>query len=108
MGDKVSYDTKKTKTDDLLHLLDNHEELIKNILVPSTTTTKTGTRIPIKVIHQLAEKKAKELKQLVSWAYDVEGLKKPHDFLIIYPCTALNIDQYIQEQLENHPIFQFI
>ena len=107
-GDKVSYDTNKTKNNDLLHLLDNHEELIKNILVLSTTTTKTGTRIPLKAIHQLAEKKAKELKQLVSWAYDVEGLKKPHDFLIIYPCTAFNVDQYVQKQLENHPISQFI
>ena len=35
VGDKVSYDTKKTKTDDLLHLLDNPEELSKNILVHS-------------------------------------------------------------------------
>lgn len=35
-------------------------------------------------------------------------MKKPHDFLIIYPCPALNVDQYVQEQLENHPIFQFI
>ena len=107
-GDRFSYDTNKTKNNDLLHLLDNHEELIKNILVLSTTTTKTGTRIPLKAIHQLAEKKAKELKQLVSWAYDVEGLKKPHDFLIIYPCTAFNVDQYVQKQLENHPISQFI
>ena len=107
-GDRFSYDTNKTKNNDLLHLLDNHEELIKNILVLSTTTTKTGTRIPLKAIHQLAEKKAKELKQLVSWAYDVEGLKKPHDFLIIYPCTAFNVDQDVQKQLENHPISQFI
>ena len=106
-GDRFSYDTNKTKNNDLLHLLDNHEELIKNILVLSTTTTKTGTRIPLKAIHQLAEKKAKELKQLVSWAYDVEGLKKPHDFLIIYPCNALNVDQYVQKQLENHPISQY-
>lgn len=88
VGGKVSYGTNKTINTDLLHLLDNHEELIKNILVPSTTTTKTGQRIPLKAIHQLAEKKAKELKQLVSWAYDVEGLKKPHDFLIIYPAAA--------------------
>lgn len=58
-GDKVSYDTNKTKKDDLLHLLDNPEELSKNILVPSTTTTKTGQRIPLKAIHQLAEKKPK-------------------------------------------------
>ncbi len=107
-GDKFSYDTNKTINIYLLHLLDNHEELSKNIIVPSTTTTKTGHRIPLKAIHQLAEKKAKELKQLVSWAYDVEGLKKPHDFLIIYPCTALNVDQYVQKQLENHPISQFI
>ena len=88
VGDKFSYGTNKTINTDLLHLLDNHEELIKNILVPSTTTTKKGQRIPLKAIHQLAEKKAKELKQLVSWAYDVEGLKKTHDFLIIYPAAA--------------------
>ena len=43
VGDKVSYDTNKTINDNLLHILDNHEELIKNILVPSTTNTKKGT-----------------------------------------------------------------
>jgi hypothetical protein len=117
-GDKVSYNTNQTINDNLLHILDNHEELIKNILVPSTTTTKAGTRIPSKVIHQLAEKKAKEFNQLVSWAYDVEGLKKPHDFLIIYPAAATtppalppsnnNVDQNIQKLLGKHPISQFI
>ncbi len=88
VGNKHSYDTIQSENTNLLHLLDNPEELSKNILVHSTTTTKTGKRIPIKAIHQLAEKKAKELKQLVSWAYDVEGLKKTHDFLIIYPAAA--------------------
>ena len=104
--EKVDYDYDTNKPiNDLLRLLDNHEELIKNIVVPSQTTTNTGQRIPIKAIHQLAEKKAKELNQLVSWAYDVEGLKKPEYFQIIYPALSadpeVQTDQNFQKSLEN-------
>lgn len=97
VGNKEIYDPKDTKKVDvlkdflnpeILQLLDDKEALIQTTLIPSTTMTQKGKRIPIKAIHQLAEKKAEKLGQLVSWAYDVEGLKTPHDFLVIYPVAA--------------------
>jgi|GEM_PF-6605823 len=38
------------------------------------------------IINQLATQKRQD-NQLITWAYNVEGLRKPHDFQVIYPAS---------------------
>ncbi|MEB3121722.1 MAG: hypothetical protein VKL41_10930, partial [Snowella sp.] len=99
------YNTNNTKETNILPLVfDNSSSIVNNLLanplIVSTRLTNKSQKIPIKAIHQLAQEKAKILSnELVTWAYNVEGLKKPHDFLVIYSASS-QADQYLQKSLQ--------
>jgi hypothetical protein len=99
------YNTKDTKETNILPIVfDNSSFVVNNLLasplILSTVLTNKNEKIPIKAIHQLAQEKSKTLgNKLITWAYNVEGLKKPHDFLVIYSASA-KADQYLQQSLK--------
>jgi len=96
------YDVSNTRSIDILaKIFDDYSqvlnEIVNNPLLQSTTITNRNQNIPIKAIHQLAQEKSKVLgNQLIAWAYNVEGLTKPHDFLVIYSASS-QADQYLQQ-----------
>ena len=99
------YDTSRTKETDILPIIfDNYSSLVNDLLasplILSSVLTNKNQKIPIKAIHQLAQAKARILSnELVTWAYNVEGLKEPHDFLVIYSASS-QADQYLHQFLQ--------
>jgi hypothetical protein len=100
------YNTSKTKETDILSLIfDNSSSVVNDLvaspLIFSSRLTNKNQKIPIKAIHQLAQEKAKisSSSKLVTWAYDVEGLKKPHYFLVIYSASP-QADQYLYQSFQ--------
>jgi hypothetical protein len=99
------YDTSRTKETDILPIIfDNYSSVVNDLLasplILSSVLTNKNQKIPIKAIHQLAQAKARILSnELVTWAYNVEGLKEPHDFLVIYSASS-QVDQYLHQFLQ--------
>jgi hypothetical protein len=100
------YNTKGTKDTDILPIIfDNYSSVVNNLLasplILSSVLTNKNHKIPLKAIHQLAQEKANisSSSKLVIWAYNVEGLKKPHNFLVIYSASA-QADKYLQQSLQ--------
>lgn len=100
------YNTNNTKEIDILRIVFDDclsivNDLVASSLIVSTRLTNKNQKIPIKAIHQLAQEKANisSSSKLVTWAYNVEGLKKPHDFLVIYSASP-QADKYLQQSLQ--------
>jgi hypothetical protein len=99
------YNTNNTKETDILPIIfDNYSSVVNVLLasplIVSTRLTNKNQKIPIKAIHQLAQAKAKILSnELVTWAYNVESLKRSHDFLVIYSASP-QADQYLQQSFQ--------
>nr|MDJ0511665.1 hypothetical protein [Crocosphaera sp.] len=103
------YDTDETPSNisNLLSLVfgDDYSNFLNNPLIPANTTTTTGQRLPAVAISKLAEEKANryEPSMLITWAYNVEGLRTPRDFLVIYPAnTIIPSEETPTEQNEEH------
>jgi hypothetical protein len=101
------YNTSNTKETDILPIVfDDYSsvvnDLLANPLILSSRLTNKNQKIPIKAIHQLAQEKVAQEKanissrNLVLWAHNVEGLKDPRDFLVIYSASP-QADQYLQQ-----------
>jgi hypothetical protein len=96
------YNTDSTKEIDILPIIfDDDSSILNNLvaspLILSAVLTNKNQKIPIKAIYQLAQEKSKiSANKLITWACDVEGLKKPHDFLVIYSASP-QADQYLQQ-----------
>jgi hypothetical protein len=100
------YNTNNTREIDILPIVfDDYSSIVNNLLanplIVSTRLTNKNQKIPIKAIHQLAQEKANitSSSKLVTWAYNVEGLKKPHDCLVIYSASP-QADKYLQQSLQ--------
>jgi hypothetical protein len=99
------YNTSSTKETDILSLIfDNSlsvvNDLVASPLIFSSRLTNKNQKIPIKAIHQLAQEKSKlSGNKLITWAYNVEGLKKPYDFLVIYSASS-QADQYLYQSFQ--------
>jgi hypothetical protein len=104
------YNTSNTKETGILPIVfDDYSSVVNNLLasplILSSRLTNKNQKIPIKAIHQLAQEKAKisSSSKLITWAYNVEGLKKPHDFLVdflvIYSASP-QADQYLQQSFQ--------
>lgn len=56
----------------------------------------------LRIIHEMAERKAQETGQPVSWAVNVVALKKPQRFLIVYPASDSAYE--ILQSVKNVPV----
>jgi hypothetical protein len=99
------YNTNSTREIDILpRVFDDYSSIVNNLLanslIVSTRLTNKNQKIPIKAIHQLAQEKSKlSGKKLITWAYNVEGLKKPYYFLVIYSASS-QADQYLYQSFQ--------
>ncbi|MEB3121724.1 MAG: hypothetical protein VKL41_10940 [Snowella sp.] len=99
------YNTSNTKETNILSLIFDDSssvvnDLVASPLIVSSRLTNKNQKIPIKAIHQLAQEKSKlSGNKLITWAYNIEGLKKPYYFLGIYSASS-QADRYLYQSFQ--------